>query len=84
MEYVVYVLEETAGKKYIGLTSDLSKRLKEHNSGKSLYTKRSNKWKIIWYSKKLSLREARVLERKMKKQKGGDGIKLLLSEYRGS
>ncbi len=48
MKYV-YLLEslKVAGKKYVGITSDLSQRLKEHNSGKSPHTNRFKPWKIV-------------------------------------
>lgn len=48
MKYV-YLLENLAipGKKYVGITLDLNKRLKEHNSGKSPYTNRFKPWKIV-------------------------------------
>ena len=40
MEYFVYVLEsEIDGRLYKGQTSDIEKRLTEHNSGKTKSTK---------------------------------------------
>jgi putative endonuclease len=48
--FFVYVLEsEVDNSWYIGFTSDLSKRLVEHNNGESYYTKRKKPWKIIYY-----------------------------------
>ena len=48
MKYV-YLLESLAnpGKKYIGITSDLNNRLKEHNAGKSPHTTKFKPWKVI-------------------------------------
>jgi len=45
----VYLLESLAesGKRYVGITSDLNSCLKEHNSGKSSYTKKFKPWKIV-------------------------------------
>ena len=37
MRYV-YLLESQAGQRYVGLTSDLERRLAEHNAGKSPHT----------------------------------------------
>lgn len=34
---------------YIGFTSDLKRRLKEHNQGLNLSTKRYKPWKLIYY-----------------------------------
>jgi putative endonuclease len=48
MKYV-YLLESIShpGNRYIGLTSDLEKRLKEHNSGKSPHTAEFLPWRVI-------------------------------------
>lgn len=34
---------------YIGSTSDLKRRLLEHNSGKSIHTNKFTPWKLITY-----------------------------------
>lgn len=48
MKYV-YLLESLAkpGKKYVGITSDLNNRLKEHNAGKSPHTTKFKPWKVV-------------------------------------
>jgi len=48
MKYV-YLLESLTepDKKYIGLTSDLTKRLEEHNAGKSPHTAKFRPWKVV-------------------------------------
>jgi len=48
MKYV-YLLESTSypGKRYIGITSDLNNRLKEHNAGKSPHTAKFKPWKVV-------------------------------------
>jgi predicted GIY-YIG superfamily endonuclease len=33
---------------YVGMTSDLYKRLKEHNAGRSKFTSSHSPWKIIY------------------------------------
>ncbi len=47
MKYV-YLLESISnpGKHYIGITSDLDARIKDHNAGKSPHTARFKPWKI--------------------------------------
>jgi putative endonuclease len=66
----VYVLySDLAGRRYIGHTNDLNKRLKEHNAGCVKSTKAGLPWRIIAY-KKYSLRsEARWVERSLKHSK---------------
>jgi predicted GIY-YIG superfamily endonuclease len=34
---------------YVGLTSDLQRRVDEHNSGKSIHTNRHLPWKLVVY-----------------------------------
>jgi len=48
MKYV-YLLESVSSpkKRYIGLTGDLSKRIEEHNAGKSSHTAKFKPWKIV-------------------------------------
>lgn len=45
----VYLLESTShpAKRYVGLTTDLNNRLKEHNAGKSPHTAKFRPWRII-------------------------------------
>ena len=67
MFHYVYILRSQKTKRlYIGYTSDLKKRLAEHNSGKSLYTKRYRPWKPIYYEAFLSEEDAREREHKLK------------------
>ena len=47
---VYALLSEKYGFIYVGMTANLERRLKEHNSGKSLYTKRFKPWKVIYLS----------------------------------
>jgi len=63
--YYVYILK---GPKqlYIGFTSDLKKRLKEHQTNQSKSTKNRGPWKLIYYeasiSKKSSLKREKYLK----------------------
>jgi len=52
--YYLYVLwSERLSKRYVGYTSDLTKRLHEHNQGDSKFTKSGIPWKLI-YSEELA------------------------------
>ncbi|NBS79958.1 hypothetical protein EBS57_09215 [bacterium] len=75
--YQVYVLNNPAAQKYIGLSKDPQTRLLQHNSGESRWTKGKGPWTIAWISKPMNLSEARKLENKLKRQKGGLGLKTL-------
>ena len=54
--YVLYSLKD--GIHYYGSTSNLEKRLKVHNSGKSKFTKGHCLWKIIFFEEFASRSEA--------------------------
>ncbi|ESZ36599.1 excinuclease ABC subunit C [Mesorhizobium sp. L2C054A000] len=49
--WYVYLLESTAaeGERYIGITTDLKRRLVEHNAGKSSHTSKFLPWRIVTY-----------------------------------
>ena len=52
MKFFVYLLVNVSKNKvisYVGYTSDLKKRLKEHNEGKGAKFTRGRKWKLIYY-----------------------------------
>lgn len=61
--FYTYVLQsQKDGKLYIGYTKDLRKRFKEHNEGKSTYTKGRGPYKIIYYEACLNKDDARSRE----------------------
>ena len=75
--YRVYVLQNAAGKFYVGLSDDVPRRVQQHNRGESRYTKGKGPWAIRWISERLSLSDARKLENRLKRQKGGIGFYLI-------
>ena len=79
MAFFVYILEsETTGRIYIGHTSDLERRLKEHNNprvGKHRYTrKQKGPWRLIYFEEKKSRSEAMKRERFLKSGQGREWI----------
>ena len=48
MKYV-YLLQSTSSpnQRYVGITDDLQKRLKQHNAGDSAHTAKCRPWKIV-------------------------------------
>jgi len=72
--YRVYVIQNREGKFYIGVSDDAARRVEQHNSGQSRWTKGRGPWTIVWQSDDLSLSEARKLENRLKRQKGGHGL----------
>jgi len=45
--FTVYVIRSEKGIRYVGYTSCLYKRISQHNSGMSKYTKRDSGWCLI-------------------------------------
>lgn len=71
MAWYVYVLSsKIARKSYTGSADNLSRRLKEHNEGKSYYTKRYKPWELIYTEEYLTEHEARMREKYLKSASG--------------
>lgn len=66
MFYVYIIKSKVSGKLYIGFTSDLRKRLKEHNDGKSRSTKPYLPFELIYYEAYKSEQDAKNRESKIK------------------
>lgn len=64
--FYVYVLKNHLGEIYFGYSSDLKKRLKDHNYGKSKYTKSRRPWSLVYYEAYLSRVDARKREKTLK------------------
>lgn len=62
MFYVYVLFSKKLQKRYIGFTSDLKKRLSEHNSGKSTFTKSGIPWTLIYHESFPTESEARNRE----------------------
>jgi len=78
--YYVYVLKSMKnGKLYKGFTNDLRRRVKEHNNGKSAFTKNNSPWKLIYYEAFYSKEDAKREELFLKSGKGKERIKYLLT-----
>ena len=69
--FYTYVLKSKSnGRLYTGYTSDLWKRLKEHNNKKSIYTKYRGPYTLIYYEACLDEKDARSRELYLKSGKG--------------
>jgi len=77
--YFVYILQSlSTGKYYIGYTSNLVNRLKQHQKGKTKSTKNRGPYKIVYKEKFLTKEKAYKRERQIKKFKGGEAFKRLI------
>ena len=82
MIYRVYVVQNRAGKFYIGLSDDVERRIEQHNTGVSKWTRGKGPWTLIWQSGDMNLSDARKLELSLKRQKGGDGFYRIIGKVR--
>jgi len=60
-QYRVYVLRNHLGKFYIGLTSQLDRRVEQP-------------WALVWHRGPMTLREAKKMENALKRQRGSVGF----------
>ena len=65
--YYVYLIQNQEGKRYIGYTSDLRKRIESHNKQIEGYTGRSgSKWRLIYYEAYANKQDAMTREKRLK------------------
>lgn len=77
--YKIYILKSiNHSKTYVGYTNNLKRRLIEHNSGRSSYTKIYKPWKLIYEENYKNVVEARNKEKYFKSCAGRKKIKKIL------
>ena len=76
--FSVYAIKSLLdGRIYVGLTANVSKRLIEHNSGKTKSTKGYRPWQLIYTELLPSRLEARLKEKFLKSGTGKEFLKSL-------
>jgi len=78
MYYVYIIQSDITGRLYKGSTSDLKRRLREHNHGNVSSTKSGIPWKLIYYEAFTNKIDALREEIFLKSGKGRDRIRYLL------
>lgn len=83
--FFVYVLESLKdGKRYTGFTTNLKKRLEEHNNGLSFATKSRLPMKLIYFEACINEEDAKRREGHFKSTKGVRFIVKRLKSYYSS
>jgi putative endonuclease len=80
--FYVYILQSKKNNElYVGCTSDLKKRLTEHNSGKVFSTKSYIPYILIHYEYFLNKKDAFTREKWLKTGWGRNKIRTMLGNY---
>ena len=80
--YYVYVLRiKKSGRYYIGQTQNLFKRLEKHSRGKTKSMKNRGSFDVVYVEKYSSRADAMRREKEIKRYKGGEAFKRLLSGF---
>ncbi len=78
--YWVYVLELNNGRRYVGHTNNLERRLYEHRNGRSPFTRKYRVKKLIYFEKYNMRSEAMKREKFLKSGKGREWLNQKLVE----
>jgi predicted GIY-YIG superfamily endonuclease len=71
MRYLYLLRSETVeSQRYVGMTSDLRRRLTEHNAGKSPHTSKYAPWRLVTYIAFSDGQKAETFERYLKSGSG--------------
>ena len=76
----VYILQDTKGRFYIGSTTHLKRRLRQHLTGMTYTTKRMEKLRLVLSQECASLKDARTIEKKLKRLKRKDYIEKMIKD----
>ncbi|NQV15559.1 GIY-YIG nuclease family protein [bacterium] len=74
VHWFVWVIQSSEGLNYVGMTRNLERRIMNHNSGLSKWTRRGTNWNLVYYEKFVSATEARVRERYFKNTAGREWL----------
>ena len=71
-EYFVYCIQSIADpeKYYVGLTTNIKRRLENHNAGETVCTKSSRPWKMVVYLAFDDICKAEMFEKYLKTGSG--------------
>jgi putative endonuclease len=78
--YCVYILQSLYdGSYYIGFSTDVDRRLDEHNSGNSKYTRTKVPWKVVYTEEHESKMKALKREKFLKAQRNREFYQRLVN-----
>ena len=80
MPHTYILFSEKLNKYYIGSTSDINRRIEDHNRGKEKFTRTRTPWQIVYSEQFEILADARKRELQIKKQKSRKYIERLIAK----
>ena len=81
MFYTYILKSKKDGRLYTGYTNNLRKRFKQHNDGKSSYTKGRGPYELVYYEACVEEEDARSRELYLKSGRGKRFIKSRLNRF---
>jgi putative endonuclease len=73
--YIVYVLRDSQGRYYKGMTSNLKQRLRDHSRGKTKTTSKMTDLKVVYQEEAPDIATARMREKYLKSAAGRKFLK---------
>jgi putative endonuclease len=80
----VYIIQNPDFRFYIGYTTDLERRVVEHQSGQGRWTKDKGPWKLVYFEEYEHDTDARKREIKLKKAKNKTYLTWLVANGPGT
>lgn len=80
--FYTYILQSKKNSQlYVGYTSDLKRKIREHNQGLNFSTKKYMPWEIIYYEACIEESDAKRREKYLKTTQGNRLIKRRLKDF---
>ena len=80
MKGFIYILKSDLGVYYVGSTSDIDRRLRQHKSGTTRTTRNKNIQNLVFLQEYNFLSQARKIEKKIKNLKRKDYIERIIAD----
>lgn len=81
MQGTLYILKSLVNNRYyIGSTQNIDRRIREHNLGKSKYTKLTRPFELVFKAEFDSIAEARKIEYKLKSLKSRKVLEQIITD----
>lgn len=80
MKGFVYILKDENGRCYIGSTTDLERREKQHQQGHTWTTQRFTNPRLVFSQEYPTLAEARIIELRLKRLKRKDYLEKIIKD----